>query len=151
MAKYCTNCGAPIEEGMITCMSCGSSILDEPSVAEEINEEVVAEETVAEENTQSTGETRYCSKCGRPVDKDAVVCVHCGCAVNGGNASDEQDSDNVGWGFLGFFVPIAGFILWLMWKDRMPKKARKLGIGALISVCLGAVGGITSFFPIFFI
>ena len=24
----------------------------------------------------------YCSNCGKEVDKNAVVCIHCGCALN---------------------------------------------------------------------
>ena len=153
MAKQCTNCGSPIEEGMITCISCGSPVFDEAEeqVFEEMKEEAPVLEEVsagAEEENTSKGK-KFCAKCGKPIDEDAVICIHCGCSADGAKPTSEQDSDNIGWGFLGFFLPIVGFILWLMWKDTMPKKARKLGIGALISVCLGAVGGGFSFFSIF--
>jgi hypothetical protein len=81
--------------------------------------------------------------------------MHCGCTVDAKSPNAQEDSDSIGWGFLGFFVPIVGFILWLMWKDTMPKKAKKLGIGALISVCLSGVGsivgGVFSFLPALFI
>ena len=57
----------------------------------------------------------------------------------------KDDSDPVGWGFLGFFIPIVGFILWLVWKNDYPKRARASGIGCLVAVVLGVVGTILSY------
>lgn len=56
--------------------------------------------------------------------------------------SQQTDSEGstVGWGILGFFVPIVGFILWLIWKDEHPARAKSAGIGCLVSICLGVVG-----------
>ena len=84
---------------------------------------------------------RYCTHCGKEINEEAVMCVHCGCSTKP-EREKEPDSDNIGWGFLGFFVPLVGFILWLMWKDEAPKKAKNLGIGALVSVCIVVVGAI---------
>lgn len=58
--------------------------------------------------------------------------------------SQQTDSEGstVGWGILGFFLPIVGFILWLVWKDEHPARSRSAGIGCLVSVCLGVVGSI---------
>lgn len=53
-----------------------------------------------------------------------------------------KEGGTVGWGILGFFLPIVGFILWLVWKDEHPAKSRSAGIGCLVSVCLGVVGSI---------
>ena len=39
---------------------------------------------------------------------------------------------NIGWGILGFVIPILGAILFLFWKNDAAKAA---GIGALISIC----------------
>ncbi len=56
--------------------------------------------------------------------------------------SQQTDSEGstVGWGILGFFIPIVGFILWLLWKDEHPARAKSAGIGCLVSICLGVVG-----------
>lgn len=56
--------------------------------------------------------------------------------------SQQTDSEGstVGWGILGFFIPIVGFILWLIWKDEHPVRAKSAGIGCLVSICLGVVG-----------
>lgn len=51
-----------------------------------------------------------------------------------------KEGGTVGWGILGFFIPIVGFILWLVWKDEHPARSRSAGIGCLVSVCLGVVG-----------
>lgn len=51
-----------------------------------------------------------------------------------------KEGGTVGWGILGFFLPIVGFILWLVWKDEHPARSRSAGIGCLVSICLGVVG-----------
>lgn len=60
------------------------------------------------------------------------------------SATQSQQTDaegsTVGWGILGFFIPIVGFILWLIWKDEHPARAKSAGIGCLVSICLGVVG-----------
>ena len=53
-----------------------------------------------------------------------------------------QEGGTGGWGILGVFIPIVGFILWLVWKDEHPARSRSAGIGCLVSVCLGVVGSI---------
>ncbi|NEG55786.1 hypothetical protein GFD21_08460 [Bifidobacterium sp. SMA15] len=40
---------------------------------------------------------------------------------------------------LGFFIPIVGLILFLVWKDSRPNDAKKAGMGALVSVIIGIV------------
>lgn len=85
---------------------------------------------------------KYCTKCGKEINEDAIICIHCGCSINNTQTNKEPDNDNIGWGFLGFFVPIVGFILWLIWKDEAPKKSKNLGIGALVALCIAVLGGI---------
>lgn len=48
--------------------------------------------------------------------------------------TDPDDRRSVGFGVLGFFIPLVGFILWLVWRDSMPQRARSCGIGALVGV-----------------
>lgn len=65
--------------------------------------------------------------------------------VSGASSTQVQsakEGGTVGWGILGFFIPIVGFILWLVWKDEHPARSRSAGIGCLVSVCLGVVGSI---------
>ena len=57
----------------------------------------------------------------------------------------DDDKASGWWGVLGFFVPLAGLILFLVWMNDKPKTARKCGLGALISVCVGVVSTILYF------
>ncbi len=57
----------------------------------------------------------------------------------GTNAAPVNDKGGFLWGLLGCCVPIAGLILFLVWKDQKPKTAKAAGIGALVSVIIGVV------------
>lgn len=81
----------------------------------------------------------YCTNCGREIDDKAAVCLGCGCEVKNVRNS-AKDTGSIGWGFLGFFVPLAGFILWAVLNDTQPKNAKKAGIGAIIGVVASVVG-----------
>lgn len=73
---------------------------------------------------------KYCSHCGAEIVDDAIVCPKCGCQV----ARKNNDSTSKGWGVLGFFFPLIGLILYLIWKDETPNRAHLVGKGALIGV-----------------
>lgn len=55
---------------------------------------------------------------------------------------NKSEGSTAGWGVLGFFFPLVGFILWLVWKDDRPARSRSAGIGCLVAVCLSVFGGI---------
>lgn len=50
----------------------------------------------------------------------------------------EPDAPSAGFAVLGFFFPLVGLILFLVWNDRTPLKAKSAGKGALIGVCVSA-------------
>lgn len=86
---------------------------------------------------------KFCTKCGKELVDEAVVCVHCGCAVpNTTPAPAVQDAPNIGLAILGFFFPLIGLILYLVFKDNTPLKAKSAGKGALIGVIVSAVIGV---------
>ena len=84
----------------------------------------------------------YCPNCGQEIDDKAVVCPKCGVPVSGKKATNPNDASSFGWAFLGFLVPIVGLILFLVWKDESPLKAKSCGKGALVSVIVSAAIGI---------
>lgn len=47
---------------------------------------------------------------------------------------NEKKKTNIGWGILGFFIPIVGLILFLVWKKNKRESAKAAGVGALIGV-----------------
>lgn len=74
----------------------------------------------------------FCKNCGKEIDAKASICVHCGVATS--SVSSGEDKGGFGWGLLGCCVPLAGLILFLVWKDTKPKSSKAAGIGALVAV-----------------
>ena len=50
--------------------------------------------------------------------------------------NEVYDSGSFGWAVLGFFIPLVGLILFLVWRKTKPKSAKNAGIGALVGFCL---------------
>ncbi len=84
---------------------------------------------------------KYCTSCGRELVDDAVMCPTCGCAQgnNGASVQKAPDKKSFGWGLLGFCIPLVGLILFLVWKDSTPLKAKSAGVGALVGVIISVV------------
>lgn len=78
---------------------------------------------------------KFCPKCGNQLVDEAVICPACGCSQESAKPA-VQDGKSFGFAVLGFFVPVAGLILYLLWKDTTPLKAKSAGKGALISTIL---------------
>lgn len=95
----------------------------------------------------------YCKKCGKEVAENTKTCPHCladQTVAPNNPAPVPEDNGGFGWGLLGCCIPIAGLILFLVWKDTKPKTAKAAGIGALVYVGCAAlmylfalIGGIT--------
>ena len=43
-----------------------------------------------------------------------------------------QDAPSTGFAVLGFFFPVVGLILYLVWKDTLPLRSKSAGKGAII-------------------
>ena len=79
----------------------------------------------------------FCSKCGKEIHDEAVVCVHCGCAIENTSTAakevSEEDQVNVGLCVLSALIPLFGIIYWPVKHRATPKKAQACGITAIIS------------------
>lgn len=90
----------------------------------------------------------FCTGCGRELSPDENFCSVCGeqrmTPAQGAQPTFQQpvypqmgyvqDAPSGGMTALGFFFPIVGLILYLVWKDQTPLKAKSAGKGALIGV-----------------
>ncbi len=92
----------------------------------------------------------YCNNCGKEIDDNAIVCIHCGVStkVNLTGAPVQEDGE------LGcllsvacFFAPVVGLILYIVWKSTMPHKAKEAGKWALIG--LGANVALSILYVVF--
>ena len=87
----------------------------------------------------------YCRNCGVPMDDNAGFCPRCGCAVDGRAPvgqrmpMEQGDASSGGFAVLGFFFPIVGLILYLVWHQDFPRKARSCGVGALVGVIVEVI------------
>ena len=88
----------------------------------------------------------YCRYCGKQIEEDARFCPYCGSAQQEERQApppqqryvDPNDAPSGGFAVLGFFFPVVGLILFLVWQDTMPQRAKSCGKGALTSVIVSA-------------
>lgn len=70
----------------------------------------------------------FCKNCGSEMPDNAITCQNCGTQLK------YADSGSFGWLCLGCCIPIAGLVLYFVWRDQKPKNAKKSLIGFLISM-----------------
>ena len=96
---------------------------------------------------------KYCTKCGKELVDDAVICPVCGCACDPGFYCTRREEDRVSIGLciLAFFIPIFGVIYWAVKRQETPKNANAIGLTALISWAINMVSSIlaSAFLPEF--
>ena len=73
----------------------------------------------------------YCKNCGRPVDEGSLYCNNCGTKLDS-NQNISEDNSSFSFALLGFFIPLVGLILFLIYESKKPKRAKSAGKGALI-------------------
>ena len=95
-----------------------------------------------------------CNYCEYEVKDDCKYCPNCGenprtkkknkikeeleLKDNSNKSSNSINTESLFplWGLLGFFVPIVGLILFIVWNKTKPKEAKAAGIGALARVII---------------
>jgi len=87
----------------------------------------------------------FCPNCGMRFPNGKKFCDQCGSELKettiteniSFNQVNPQDAKSTGFGVLGFFFPVVGLILYLVWKDTMPLRAKSTGKGALAGAITG--------------
>ncbi len=97
-----------------------------------------------------------CNVCNNEVKEGALFCTNCGAKIQNNVQQNynvqqnnlqqnynvnytESEESKFGWGVLGFFFPIVGLILFLVWKSDKKKASKAAGLGALIGFCISIV------------
>ena len=119
MSKYCTHCGIQLPDEARACGNCGKFFVE------------------VDENTPAW-ERKLCTQCCTKVELAANFCPSCGRSL-AIEKKPAEDKKSVGWGILGFFIPLLGFILYLVWRKEKPLRAKSIGIGTLVAVCVSVV------------
>lgn len=90
----------------------------------------------------------FCSFCGKEIDSKASICVHCGKTVQSYHEA-QKDEGRALYFWLGFLLPLAGFLIWVFTHDNTPNNARKALIGAIWGT-VAVVLAIILFYVLFF-
>ena len=112
---YCKHCGKEITDETKFCPFCGGA-------QEDVNASQKAQANASQDtwqNNQYQAQNQY----------------------NGQQqyAPQTQDARSGGFAFLCFLFPIVGLILYLVWKDTLPLRAKSCGKGAIIGVIVSVV------------
>ncbi len=78
---------------------------------------------------------KFCSKCGKEIVDEAIVCPGCGCAVadSGTNKQTHNDEVSIGLCILAALIPLFGIIYWPVKHKETPKRAQACGITAIVA------------------
>ena len=117
---YCRYCGKELSEDQRFCPSCGKPVSDEQPGQNAENPG----------NPGYQGNPNYQGNPGYPG-------YQAGYDPYRGYPPYYDDQPNAGWGVLGFFFPLIGFILYLVWQTQYPNRSRMCGKGALIGFIVG--------------
>lgn len=91
---------------------------------------------------------KFCTKCGKELMDEAVVCPACGNMVAEENAPQTVSNDQVSVGLcvLSAFIPLFGIIYWALKYKETPKRAKACGITAIVAWVVSFVFGFVAGF-----
>ena len=123
--SYCSQCGKELVQGAKFCQSCGTPV-ESAAVA-------------------GTGAAGYGSASANPSSGSSAGNYQQQNAQPNYNYV-EQDIPSTGLNVLAFFLPLVGLILYLVYVDSTPRRAKAIGkfalIGFGVGVALGIIGAV---------
>lgn len=139
---FCSNCGKELTDNAAFCPECGAAQTAPQEEAPQAAPQEIPTEPVYSAQPQTPPQTSY----QQPSYQQPVYQQN---QYQQNQPPYQQqapyqpaapvDSGSFGWAVLGFFFPIVGLILFLVWKDQKPLSSKKAGIGALVGVILSVV------------
>ena len=138
--KYCTNCGKELEDNAAFCTECGAA----QAAPRQEAPQAAPQETPAEPVYSAQPQTPPPASYQQPSYQQPVYQQNQPPYQQQApyQPAAPVDSGSFGWAVLGFFFPIVGLILFLVWKDQKPLSSKKAGIGALVGAILSVVSTI---------
>ena len=110
----CPYCGTEVQEGVKFCTNCGASL---ENVEPIVNEPAPVQPPFEAPAQQAASAQPY----QQPQPAQAAPAQ-----------AAPVDSGSIGWAILGFIIPLAGIILFLVWRTTKPQTAKMACIGAAI-------------------
>ena len=119
---FCRECGKMIQEGSKFCIGCGTKV-----------EPITMKNNAVREKEVNTND-----KTTTVVDSNTNA-INYGNKNNVSNQVNANDKRSIGLNIVSFLVPLVGLILFLVMKKETPKKAKAIGISALVGYILSIV------------
>lgn len=124
-ANQCPKCGASLAPDAAFCGICGSKL--EPVVSISYPEES-AEMPVMNTPQTAVNNPQTSVNTPQPVAGSYQT-----------ETDSSQDKPSMGFNILGFLIPLVGLVLYLVWKNEYPLKAKSVGNAALFGVLFNVV------------
>ena len=119
---FCSKCGSQIPEGAAFCVNCGQSVAPAPERSQ----------PEAQQPQYQYSQPQYTQQ-PQPQYNQPQYNQY------GYQNTPEQDAPNTGFAIISFFVPIVVIILYCIWRDQLPQKAKSCLHGALAQIIICAV------------
>lgn len=151
---FCKNCGKEINDNAAICVHCGAWVNENqaPQVSQPQEVQAPQAEQAPVEQKQATV---YCRNCGKEINVNAAICVHCGAWAkeNAQAQAQPQKEAKNGMAIAGFvcsfFVPILGWIfggIGLSKAGKIGGKGKGFAIAAIAIATVNFILGLA--FPI---
>lgn len=149
---YCTHCGKEIADDQQVCPYCGQKTI---AYKEENSSNSAGKNNGFNQSNPNNGYNNFNGNGGYNHNQNNQSGGYGGNGYNNGNGNYNNgygynqngnpnynqnfrpqnfDAPNAGFAVLSFFFPLVGLILYLVWNDQYPLKAKSCGKGALIGV-----------------
>lgn len=77
-----------------------------------------------------------CNACGEAIPENATTCPQCGNPVN---PNTKPDQPSIGLNILSFLIPLAGWIMYFVFRKETPIKAKGCATWAWIGFGIGFI------------
>lgn len=134
--KYCQRCGTEMNDDTRFCPSCGEPC-DGQQMQNNQYDDLQSNPYDNYQQSQNPYNNNY-QQGGSPYDNYQGNPY----ANNGYQQPNPADSSSIGFAILSFFFPVVGIILYFVWKNDRPLKAKSCLNGALICLGIGLVSWI---------
>ena len=81
-----------------------------------------------------------CPVCGTELKENDFYCPHCYAdIIKEKKKLEDKNKSYFGFGFLSFFVPMLGLILFALWREEKPRGSKICGLSALVGFIISIV------------
>lgn len=126
----CHNCNHEVSTEMKFCPNCGAALSFESNEQQNGNPQYQQYNYGQQYGYNQYGQNNYGNQYGGQ---------QYGYNPQYGDVENPEDVPSAGFNVLSFFFPLIGLILYLVWNDKKPKRAKAVGKSAIIGFIVGIV------------